>query len=130
MSSPATNGLTLDAGALVAIERGDRRVNALLRRAQQQGLAIHVPAGVAAQTWRGGARQALLAKILLSDDVDVVPLDAGTALEVGVLCGTSGHSDVLDVHVAIHAARQGHRVVTSDPDDIARVDPSLELVVV
>jgi len=42
-------GLTLDAGALLALERGDARVRALLRRASEVGTALDVPAGVVAR---------------------------------------------------------------------------------
>lgn len=42
-------GLTLDAGALLALERGDARVRALLRRASEVGAALDVPAGVVAR---------------------------------------------------------------------------------
>ena len=45
-------GLTLDAGALIALERGDRRVVALLREALDRRVRICVPAGVVAQVWR------------------------------------------------------------------------------
>jgi predicted nucleic acid-binding protein len=123
-------GLTLDAGALVGLERRDPRVTAVLDRADRLGWPIHVPAGVVAQTWRGGPRQALVAKLLHAASTTIVPLDPATAFTVGLVCGSSGHPDVVDVHVAVHAAAHGHRVVTSDPDDIARVDPNLPLVVV
>lgn len=51
-------GLTLDTGALLALERGDARVRALLRRASEVGTALDVPAGVVARavSRRVGAR--------------------------------------------------------------------------
>ena len=51
-------GLTLDAGALLALERGDGRVRALLRWASEVGTALDVPAGVVARavSRRVGAR--------------------------------------------------------------------------
>ena len=52
------------------------------------------------------------------------------ARAVGVLCGRSGHADIVDVHVALHAREHGHAVVTSDPNDIALVDPSLTVITV
>lgn len=125
-----TSGLTLDAGALLAIERGDERVRALLRRAVEQGWELHVVAGVVAQTWRGGPRQALLARLLAAAEVTVPPLDAVMARAVGVQCGRSGHADIVDVHVALNAREQGHAVLTSDPDDISRVDPSLTVIAI
>lgn len=36
----------------------------------------------------------------------------------------------LDVHVVLHAREAQHVVVTSDPDDLHRIDPNLTLVVV
>jgi H2-forming N5,N10-methylenetetrahydromethanopterin dehydrogenase-like enzyme len=47
-----------------------------------------------------------------------------------VLCGRSGHADVVDAHVALHASERGHDVVTSDPDDLHRIAPGLRLIVV
>ena len=54
----------LDAGALIAIDRNDRGVSAMLRVVLDDGDEVQVPAGVVAQTWRGGARQANLARTL------------------------------------------------------------------
>ena len=123
-------GLTLDTGALLASERGDPRMRALLRRAAEHGVDVHVPAGVVAQAWRGGARQARLARLLNATDVRVIALDDLSARAVGQLCGASGHSDVVDVHVMLSAREYGHRVVTSDPNDLAKVDSSVVLIVV
>ena len=123
-------GLTLDTGALLAIERGDSRVRALLRRALESGIGFSVPASVVAQSWRGGPRQARVARLLGDPAVDVPPLDDTTARAVGLLCGRTGHPDVVDVHVALHAREQGQTVVTSDPDDLRTIDPTLSLIVV
>ena len=54
--------------------------------------------------------------------------DEFAARAVGVLCGLSGHADVVDVHVVVHARRRGHAVVTSDPEDLRRVDPTLRII--
>jgi hypothetical protein len=43
-------------------------------------------------------------------------------------CAATGHHDVTDVHVALCARERGHAVVTSDLDDLARVDPSLVII--
>jgi len=126
----ATQGLTLDTGALIALERGDAKIRALLRRAVDTGINVAVPAVVVAQSWRGGPRQARVARLLADPVVDVPALDDITARAVGLLCGRSGHSDIVDVHVALHARSQDHMVVTSDPDDLRVVDPSIRLIVV
>ncbi len=69
----------LDAGALVGVERRDRRVGALLRVLQRDGVDVLSSAGALAQVWRDGRRQANLARVLAS--VDIVHL---TAISVGV----------------------------------------------
>ena len=122
------SGLSLDTGALIAVERGNRRVLALLDEAERHGLPIHVVAGVVAQAWRGGPRQARLARFLAVDGLEIPVLDSATARAVGELCGHTGHDDVVDVHVVLDARATGHLVVTSDPDDLRRVDPGLPLV--
>ena len=129
-SGKSAKGLTLDTGALLALERGSPRVRALLRRALEAGLPLSVPAGVVAQAWRGGPRQARVARLLADPDVRVVPLDDMTARAVGLLCGRSGHRDIVDVHVALLAQEQGHTVVTSDPEDLSAVYPGLPLITV
>ena len=123
-------GLTLDTGALLALERGDSRVRALLRRALERGLPLSVPAGVVAQAWRGGPRQARVARLLADPSVHVAPLEDMTARAVGLLCGRSEHRDVVDVHVTLLAEEQGHTVVTSDPEDLSVIHPSLPLITV
>jgi predicted nucleic acid-binding protein len=57
-------------------------------------------------------------------------LDELTARAVGLLCVRSGHSDVVDVQVALHAWQHSHHVVTSDPDDLRSIAPALRLIVV
>jgi hypothetical protein len=44
------------------------------------------------------------------------------------LCAASGASDVVDVSVVVCARERGHPVVTSDPGDIAAIDPGLTLL--
>lgn len=126
--SSRTGGLTLDTGALIGLERGDERVRSLIRRAVTGGIPLAVPAGVIAQAWRGGPRQARIARLLADPVVEVVVLDDPTARAVGRLIARSSHHDVIDVCVALCAAERGHVVVTSDPDDVAAVDPRLTLI--
>jgi len=123
-----SEGYTLDSGALIAIERGDRGVTRMLKRAASSGMEVHIVTGVLAQTWRGGSRQARLARFLQGEEVVFVPLDRSTAEAVGLLCGLTGHADVVDVHVVLHARSRGHTVVTSDPDDLRRVDRRIPLI--
>ena len=124
------SGLSLDTGALIALERGDPNLRQLLRRALSAGVAVHVVCEVVAQAWRGGPRQVVLARFLNLPEVVFPVMDVAMARVVGDICGRSGHSDVVDVHVVVDARMNGHRVVTSDPDDLRLVDPSLGLIVV
>ena len=125
-----TRGFCLDAGALIALDRAQSRVVHLLDRVAAAGGAVEIPAPVIAQVWRDGSRQARLARLLGASDVVLVDLDAEMARAVGVLCGAVGVADVVDGHVALHARRRDLAVLTSDPDDIARLDPTLTIVAV
>jgi predicted nucleic acid-binding protein len=121
-------GLVLDTGALIALERGDKRMIALLRRALAQGRAFRVPSGVVGQSWRNGRVQVTLARFLRSEEVEIVPLDDQLARSCGELCGAAGASDVIDASVAIVARERQDLIVTSDPDDIRRLDPAAQIV--
>jgi len=121
-------GLTLDAGALVAFERNDRRLVALLARSLERGFSLAVPAGAVGQVWRDGRRQARLARFLGSDGVDIETLDDQRARHAGQLCGVRGTSDVIDASVVLCARARGHQIVTSDPDDLRHLDPAASLI--
>lgn len=129
--SSSSQGLTLDAGALIGIDKDDEDVRALIRTARQAGLSLIVPAGALGQVWRDGSRQARLAGFLrTSRGPELVTLDGRTARAAGELCGRAGTTDVIDASVALCARQRGHDVVTSDPDDIRRLDASLPLIAV
>ena len=119
------SGLTLDAGALIGFERNDRAVVAIIARAWERQLCLAVPAGALGQAWRDGRRQARLARLLGSDLVEVEPLDDLRARAAGQLCGVAGTSDVIDASIVLCARSRGHGVLTSDADDLRRLDPAL-----
>ena len=121
-------GATLDAGALIALESGSRRMAVLVEEALAGRAELAIPAGVLAQTWRGGGRQARIARLLRASNTSVIPLDTKMALRVGARCVTARTADIVDVSVAICASDRGQPVVTSDPDDIAAIDPALTLI--
>jgi predicted nucleic acid-binding protein len=121
-------GVTLDTGALIAIERGEPRLQALLDEAHAAGADLAVPAGVVAQAWRGGSRQARLARFLRLPRVTVVPLDEPEARAAGALCAYASTADGVDASVVICARERDHAVVSSDPDDLAALDPTLRIV--
>jgi hypothetical protein len=85
-----------------------------------------IPAGVVAKAWRS-PRQVRLARLIKSFDVEIAVMNLDVARSVGLLCAATGHRDVIDVHLVLCARERGHAVVTSDLNDISRVDPSLVL---
>jgi hypothetical protein len=121
-------GLTLDAGALIAFERNDRQLIALIKRARERGEKVAAPAGVVGQVWRDGRRQVRLARLLGSGAVEVVTLDDLGARMAGQLCGTAGTSDVIDASVVLCARARGRCVVTSDPGDLRTLDPRINVI--
>jgi hypothetical protein len=110
--------LILDAGALVAIDRFDRRVQALLTVARDAGIPVSTSAGVVAQVWRNGSRQANLARMLAG--AYTAPLDPTTARRLGLLLGATGSADVVGAHIA-WLAKDGDHVLTSDPGHIGQL---------
>jgi hypothetical protein len=120
-------GLTLDTGALIAVDRGDRRMIALLQRAVKERIPIRVPAGVVGQAWRDRARQVTLARFLRSREVEIPALDEHLARAAGELCGLTGTSDVIDASVVLIARSGGDSILTSDPHDLRRLDATLTL---
>jgi hypothetical protein len=113
--------IVLDAGALIALDRNDRGTWALLRIAADCASIVSVPAGVIAQVWRHGPRQALLSRALMH--CDEITLDGSLARAAGQLCARARTADVIDATVALAAAGSANgdepvTVVTSDPGDI------------
>jgi hypothetical protein len=124
------SGVTLDAGGLIALDRNHRRVIVLLARAVETNSRVTIPSSALAQAIRRPERQARLARLIRQPTSDVVALDRVDAVNVGRLLAGSGTSDVVDAHVVVCARRAAQRVVTSDPDDLSRLDPTLDLIVV
>ena len=110
-------GLTLDTGALIALERNDRRAWGFSRIATERGQPVCVPAGCLAQFWRSNHPR--VARVLAGATVDA--LTHRNALEVGRLLARTGTVDVVDASVALGAVARDQAVVTSDPDDFERI---------
>jgi hypothetical protein len=125
-TSRPTRGVTLDAGALIALEHGSGRMIALVDEIARAGgeAYAYVPAGALAQAWRGG-RQARIARLLRSSRSRVVPLDEPRARAAGALLALAGTSDVVDATVVLCAREYAVAVVSSDRDDLVALDPAL-----
>jgi hypothetical protein len=127
MGQARPRAIVLDAGALIAFERGDSRMRALVREALRLGARLVVPAGVLGQVWRGSPRQAPLRALMKGPTTAVPVVDQVLAEAAGVLCGRTGTSDVIDASVVLVARRERAVVVTSDADDLRRLDPGVPL---
>ena len=124
------SGVTFDAGGLIALDRGDRRVLTLLARAAERGMRVTIPATALAQAVRSPARQARLARLIRQASTDLVALDGSDATATGLLLAASRTSDIVDAHVVVCARRGEQVIVTSDAGDLRRIDPGLQFVVV
>ena len=118
------NGVTYDAGALIAAERRNPIMLAIHQSSLDSDITPVVPAGALAQVWRGGSgRQAPLAQMLKQCRVE--PLEEGLAKQVGAASVQTTSSDVVDISVVVSAAGRGDRIVTSDESDISEITTSL-----
>ena len=128
MAEPVQRQYVLDAGALIALERGSLEMAALVKLASRHHIELILPSAVLAQVWRDGSQQDLLAKALRNPAFLEAPLHHGEAKQIGLLLCSSKTADVVDTHVALLADRLAAPVITSDPKDLARLDPNLTLI--
>lgn len=110
------SSLVLDAGALIAVERHERSMWALLTEARERGTETIVPTSALAQAWRGGPRSAPISRLLEACTLD--GLDVDRAQQVGLRLGAREMADVPDAHVVCCAVERGAAVATSDADDM------------
>lgn len=110
-------GLTLDTGALIALERRRPRVQRLLRAARDHERPVTVPVAAIAEWWRGRTddRDAIEGALL------VEPMTPALAHAAGEALGAVRRATVVDAIVAASAASRGDVVLTSDPDDFERL---------
>lgn len=89
--------IVLDAGALIALDLGDRETWSRLRTAFRNGDRVRAPAGVVGRAWRNPNRHVLLSRAL--KQCDEVPLDGTTARASGWLYG---HTDTPSIGYDFH----------------------------
>ncbi len=113
--------LLLDAGALIALARGDIKVRAAMAVALLRDYEVVVPTPVVAQVHRGGRDHARTDRVF--GDVDAfLPTSMQTARHAGELLAQAGMSDAVDAIVAAEALRDvPSMVLTSDASDLARL---------
>lgn len=109
--------MILDAGVLIAVDRGTDQAREYLISAGRNGDVLHTTAPIAAQVWRNGSRQARLTRALRF--MTLHPFLPGDVAVVGETLRRSGTADVVDAHLYVVAERIGHNILTSDTDDFA-----------
>ena len=130
MGKASPPAIVLDSGALIALERGDARMRALCREALRVGARVVVPSAVVAQVIRRPAQQVVIRALLDGPTTETPVLDRLLAEAAGVLCARTGTADVVDATVVLVARRERAAVVSSDPKDLRRLDPTLRVEVV
>jgi len=120
----APRGVVLDAGAFIAAERRGRVMAELVRRFAEDETPLVTSAGVVAQVWRGGSRAQVPIAFLLRRTT-VVDLTQPVAKVIGRMLGATRTKDPIDAHVVLLARERGWPVLSSDPDDLRRIDPTL-----
>ncbi len=119
------NGVTYDTGALVAADHNDRRMWALHAGFLAEEVSPTVPAPVLAQAWRGGSRQASLARFLALCSVE--SMSEQQAKSVGILAGKAAHDDIVDVTVADGAIRRRDAIITSNPTHMRKITDAVRV---
>lgn len=116
------HALILDAGAVIALARGDARARGHVARAVRAHLTVHIPSVVVAETVRGrGPRDAAVNRVIASVD-DVIDIDEGIARDGGALLGASRSAETIDALIVASAARfGGGRILTGDVEDLKRL---------
>ena len=109
-------GLTLDAGALIAYERGQERIRKILAISYERGFVPTIPAVALAEVWRGDAKDARIARLLKACSIEVV--DERLARAAGGLRRATPGADAIDACIAVGVRRRGDTIATSDPDDM------------
>lgn len=110
-------GLTLDTGALIALERRRQRMARIFTTAVADGLPVTVPAVVISEWWRGRSD----ARDVILRGLRVEVIDTALAKTVGEALTTIRRASVVDAIVMASAARRGDVVYTSDFDDLDRL---------
>ena len=110
-------GITLDTGALVAIERRKQRGTQLLELARQRLAVLSVPVPVIAEWWRGRTE----VREIILDVVNVEPLSLVVAKSAGEAQASVARSTAVDAIVMAFAASRGDVVFTGDTRDLDRL---------
>lgn len=113
--------IVLDSGAIIASERNDPLIAAILKAARKNRTPVIVPASVVAETWRGPTTHPRAAQLFGS--IDAFPeLSETSARRVGALLAISKTAAIVDGHVvAVALALRPSTIVTSDVGDVTHL---------
>lgn len=117
--------LTLDSGALIALENRKAGMSKILEVARLDGRPILAPANAVAEWWRGGREQRdILSALTIVDVTEQIAKLAGEAL--AWLYGRNREARVnslvtVDATVIATAALYGPDLYTGDSDDMRRL---------
>jgi predicted nucleic acid-binding protein len=114
MSEPS---ITLDTGALIALERGVKRMRIVMDRAEHRSVRVTVPSVVLTEWWRADTKRRH--DILASVDVESVT-ERLAKLAGEAIAAVEGATTV-DAIVMASAAQRGDVVYTSDFSDLERL---------
>jgi predicted nucleic acid-binding protein len=126
-------GVTLDTGALIAIERRKARAMMLLRAAKEHRAELFVTTPTIAEWWRGRSDR----RDDIKRGVTIVPFPPAAAEAAGVVLGQIRHERdrarlAVDAMVMAFTAMYGGGLVyTSDVDDFVRLQayfPSVRIL--
>jgi predicted nucleic acid-binding protein len=109
-------GLTLDAGALIAYERGQQRIRKILAVGYERGFVPTIPAIALAEVWRGDSKDARIARLLKACSIEIV--DEKLARAAGSLRRATPGANAVDACIAVGVRRRGDAIATSDPNDM------------
>jgi len=110
-------GITLDTGALIAIERRKRRGIKLIQLREEGSALLATPTAVIAEWWRGRTDS----REIILDMVNVEPLPLDVAKSAGAAQAAVPGATAVDAIVMAFAASRGDVVYTSDRDDFERL---------
>jgi predicted nucleic acid-binding protein len=109
-------GLTLDAGALIAYERGQERIRKILAVSYERGFVPTIPTVALAEVWRSDAKDARVARLLKASSIEI--LDERIARAAGSLRRATRGANTIDACIAVGVRRRGDAIATSDPGDM------------
>ncbi len=108
-------GLTLDAGALIAADRDDKRFWSFWSVAVKRRTVATIPATIVAQAWRS-PRNVRMAQVINQSIIEAYTFDIGRL--AGQLCAAANKHDVVDAGLVVSASIRGDDILTTDPTDL------------